>query len=317
MMPLVALSLVVCVLCCGGVQAKGAPGYGHGPHYYPEDLKTLEDAANRVNNEALFLRERMAMAEMQKDDLAETQGALNDAILVGLSGNNSRNYARISSMKGQLKGLYHRVGAVEFRLAAVSAVGHQLKNRVPALRQQSNDLSHSNVKQDATLEEIETTLSQNKDKLSEELTASLEDRAYEIVSTHTDFAASAESLNTRVCFAHIAEIEIDSTTGQGTEVAPFPINQFPNGNVPTVLCGLQGTVSDRDLFHSKKNLRGYGQDVHREQLAVTVDCKAFEDKVVVKAFDQSASYSGRTGYNKVHYAYVEVRACTYSAQVGS
>ena len=56
---------------------------------------------------------------------------------------------------------------------------------------------------------------------------------------------------------------------------------------------------------------GYGYAERRENLALSVDCKAFEDEVLVQAFDQSIGKG-----NRAIAAYVLVKACSFGAQAG-
>jgi hypothetical protein len=265
-----------------------------------------------VANEKIFLVERIEMLRMQTEDMLNS---LNGALTVNIPAREAKQdeqNARLAAIAEGIKQLYHLLANdVEPRIAAEGAVAVRQDSFVDPLWDELDDvLVTVNRRQTAELAAAETLLYDTAAKLNQKLAASVTAATAAVSEVHANTYSAAAWTDTRHCTTVVVPVDIDPYTAQGSSEAGFPALGFGdlfNGAVPVAQCAIRGFTSHLNLY-ATMSVDGYGYPEPYQNLAVAVDCKAFNDRVLVEAFDQS-----RGGGNSVDSVYVTVKLCSFAA----
>ncbi|KAK7480662.1 hypothetical protein BaRGS_00028134 [Batillaria attramentaria] len=289
-----------------GPSYNSHPG-GYGPKFDPKELQKLANAAHRAANEKIFLKERLDMLKMQKQELFDKLDKIEDEILAAFEATDATQDHTLIDIKDKIKLLLHQLGDLEARVAGAAAVAVRNEACLPSLAGRIESLVQSNIDQNAQLSKIDTFLDEAKEKLNEKLGFTVEGANDDIATVKDATKAFTNLLNTRKCDVGFENVPISYEDGEGEVYVNFGADF--GGNVPAVYCGVQGFVSKLNL--DKSQGYGYGYPDPRQTVAFSTDCKAFEDRVLIKAFD----YSRGKG-NSVDSVIVEYKACSFAAVSG-
>lgn len=298
----VALSLLVAsvVALPGG---PGGAGYGGGTYYSPAELNAAAELAHRVANQKESLIERIAMLFDQQDSIDTALTAIETSAENITNAQEPQNDA-LETIRQQIKENLHLLGDLEAAMAGEVAVAQRQESLLNPFWARLELLQSSNNAQNAQLAKTIVFLEEAKDKLATKL-ANAAERAQDAID---EVQAGAEALtdlaNTRQCNSTVVLVKIDQVYADGAANASISVGA--TDSIPQVFCALNGFVSTVKLDQTQSY--GYGSYEGDQNIAVALDCNPFNDRVEVRAFDQSRG----TG-NYVDYVYVTVKVCSFSA----
>jgi len=309
---LIALSLVV-----AGAMAQNYgrdESYGSGSYFSQHDLQQAEDFLNKVTNEKDFVLDQVSMLKDQKLELLEKFNKINSIKVREFEAEQNRQFSDLANIRNKMKDLLHRVGDEESKLAGEEKVARRNEVQVNPLWTRIEELVFNNHIQDSILQKSITFLTDAKEKLYEKLNATYDRGVDRVDELKDNTKAFANLVNDRHCVQNVVYILIDPYTGEGEATAqPFAQQNSTEpifgGSTPVVVCAIQGIETHLGSSQPVGAYGGYPD--RRENIAVSVDCKASPMQVQVNAFDQS-----RGKNNKVVGVYVQVKACSFGAQAG-
>ncbi|XP_076456950.1 uncharacterized protein LOC143291153 [Babylonia areolata] len=279
---------------------KGGYGGGYGPTYDYADLAQLDKFIDITEAEKAQLDKRVKMVKMQKANLLKSLDKIIYKTIPHFMAVQDDQDSSLQTSEGKIKKLLHIVGILESILAGEKVVTEKVNDLMVERWSRIHELTKNNQQQDALLDKAEFFLNAAATKLHEKLKAMKEDGLGQITELKYNTKALGDVIDFRQCQSTVAAVEIDPATGKGEYYVPVTVE-----DVPTVFCAICGFTST--LYLDGKTY-GYGYPDTYQKSAVTVDCKAFPDKVQVSVFDGSEG-SG----NSVDGVYVAVKACSQAS----
>jgi len=285
--------------------------YGGYPREYDyHELAKLEESAHRVASEKIFLKERLESMVQNNFDLMDTLNNINDEVIQDFMYSRIEQDDRLTAIKDKIKDMLHRVGDLEAALEGEAAVAAKQESEVNPTWARIEELTTSNTKQSAAIAGAQTLFNEANNKVLDTLNIKTSQGVSDINEVSVNAANFLDLAVTRRCRSDITHVEIDPTFAYGEHDVTFDPEYFTS-NTPTVFCAIQGFQNRVNLDNSYGYGYGYGYGYNddRQSLAMTVDCKAYDSKVNVKVFDQSAGEG-----NAVDFVYVEVKTCSFGPQ---
>ena len=292
----------------------GHAGAGHAAFSY-NDLAQLEKMIHDVGAEKLQVGRRVNMLKNQQATLLAVIQKIQTVTIPEFMSVQDAQDASLEAIRKKIREVHESIDAGVAALDGEVAVAKRQEGLVNGAWARILALVASNNAQAALIAKTNAFLAEAKSTLSEKLEASRINGASQVAELQGNTLALGKLVNTRKCLSITVNVEVDAG-GSVTDVAEYYPASFFGGLTPTAYCALVGVTSHINLDRSKASAHGggyggygYSYSDKYQNLALTVDCKPFDDKVVVSVFDQSKGAN-----NIVEKVYVAVKLCTLGAQ---